>query len=285
MSNFLKTQPIPVILFTYNRPDLLKQVLKSLEVENIPKLYIYSDAPAYSKDLLAVNEVRQMIKAIDWCETAITERKNNLGLGTSVKTGVSEVLEKFDAAIIFEDDLICVPGTYNYMTTAISYYANNSKIMSVTGWTHPSITPSNIGETPYFDGKSECWVWGTWARAWKGMDIPAIDIMNQCATEGINIEKYGTDMPKMATEAKTRNLWAIGWWYMHLLKGGLCLRPPFSLVEHLGWDGRGTTTTPQMTQWLNPPLKNCPPIPQNWPEPVEHPDCARLWRRAIGDPE
>lgn len=285
MSNVLKSQIIPVIVFAYNRPDLLKQVLQCLEEENIPKLYIYSDAPAESKDLLAVNEVRRMIKAIDWCEAISVERKNNLGLGTSIKRGVSEVLENFDAAIVFEDDLICVPGTYKYMTSAIRYYANNNKVMSVTAWTHPNIIPSNVGEMPYFDGKSECWVWGTWARAWRGMDTPAIDIMSQCIAKGINIEKYGTDMPKMAAEAKIRNLWAIGWWYMHLLKDSLCLRPPYSLVEHLGWDGRGTTVTPQMIQWLNPPLKNCPPIPQNWPEPIENSECSKLWRLAIGDPE
>jgi hypothetical protein len=144
------------------------------------------------------------------------------------------------------------------------------------------ITPSVTG--PYFDGKGECWVWGTWRRAWAGADRPALDIMRDCAARGIDIERYGSDMPKMAAEAAQRNLWAVGWWYHHMLTGGLCLRPPYSLCEHLGWDDRATTTVPEAAVWRNPAPRPCPAVPPQWPEPAEHPDCHRLWRTAIGDP-
>jgi hypothetical protein len=138
------------------------------------------------------------------------------------------------------------------------------------------------GELPYFDGKAECWGWGTWRRAWKGMNESALEIMGRCVAAGIDIERYGTDMPKMAAEAKPRNLWAIGWWYLHILHGGVCLRPPHSLVESVGWDGRGVTTTPEMLEWHNPPLLPCPPHPAKWPDSMEHPDCPGLWKSAFG---
>jgi hypothetical protein len=115
------------------------------------------------------------------------------------------------------------------------------------------------------------------------MDRPALEIMQACVEAGIDIEKYGKDMPKMARQAASRNLWAIGWWYHHLLHGGLCLRPPWSLVEQICWDAeRSTTTEPDMKDWMNPPLRACPPLPPRWPAAVEHADCAPLWRRAVG---
>src|SRR5271168_4499216 len=106
--------------------------------------------------------------------------------------------------------------------------------------------------------------------------------MEECRVAGLDLEKYGTDMPKMAAESAEKNLWAVGWWYHLLSKGGLCLRPPWSMVEQLCWEeDRSTTTTPSMSAWQNPPLAPAPPIPARWPEPREHPDCARLWKFAV----
>ncbi len=221
---------IPVVLFVYRRPETLARVLASLRDDAVPLLRIYSDAPRNEASAGDVALVRRMISAIDWCECQIVERPSNLGLGASVKQGVGETLRQYDAAIVFEDDLICVPGTYRYLSAALRRYADDDRVMSVTAWTHPRITPSAVAASPYFDGKGECWAWGTWPRAWQGMETAALDIMAACRDAGIDPERYGTDMPKMAAEAATRNLWAIGWWYLHMRKRGLCLRPPWSMV-------------------------------------------------------
>jgi len=272
---------IPVVVFVYNRPDLLTKLLTSLKYEDIPLLYIFSDGAKNENDNVKVQEVRDILTNIDWCEKIIHEHSANLGLGKSIKFGVRKVFTDYNELIVFEDDLICTKGTYKYITTALEYYRNDEKVMSVTGWTHPSITPQNVQDKPYFDGKAECWSWGTWARAWSGMEKSALEIYNECVMQGIDIEKYGSDLPKMALEADEKNLWAIGWWYLHILRDGLCLRPPYSLIETTGWDGRGTTITPEMIEWANPPLKNCPPIPSSFPRTIENEECPLLWKKAI----
>ena len=273
---------IPVVLFVYRRPDILQQVLDCLRTDGVPLLYIFSDGPRDPGVAAEVRDVRSLIRSIDWCECVVEERSTNLGLGVSVKCGVSTILQQYGSAIIFEDDLISVPGTYQYLVSALRRYENDTRVMSVTAWTHPRIIPNAVGVNPYFDGKGECWVWGTWARAWEGMDDPAIAIMQECMANGVDIEKYGTDMPKMAAEAERRNLWAVGWFYHHMRRNGLCLRPPWSLVDQICWEeSRSTTTTTTMLGWANPPLRSVPPIPEEWPEPFEHPMCAPLWRKAI----
>ena len=109
-----------------------------------------------------------------------------------------------------------------------------------------------------------------------------MQIMQACRTAGMDIELYGTDMPKMAAEAESKNLWAIGWWYHHIRNRALCLRPPWSMVEHICWDsGLSTTSTPEMIKWANPPLRACPPIPDLWPEPLENAHCVSQWRKMI----
>lgn len=273
---------IPVVLFVYRRPDILQQMLGCLRADQVPLLCVFSDGPRDAGVVGEVQAVRDLIHAIDWCECLVEEQPINLGLGVSVKRGVKAVLQQYGVAIVFEDDLICAPGTYQYLTSALRQYEHDSRVMSVTAWTHPCIAPVQTDPLPYFDGKAECWAWGTWSRAWAGMDDPAMLIMQECMNLGIDPEKYGTDLPKMAEEAERKNLWAVGWFYHHMRREGLCLRPPWSMVDQICWEtGRSTTSTPEMMGWSNPPLRSCPPLPAEWPEPVEHPLCAPLWRKTI----
>jgi hypothetical protein len=273
---------IPIILFAYARPDHLRKTLESLRVNKVPLIYVFSDGPKTPEKQPAVKEVRKILHEIDWCTTIITERENNLGLGRSIIKGVTEVLQKENMVIIFEDDLICVPGTYNYLCAALEHYRDDTRVMSVTGWTHPLVTPKNIKDQPYFDGRAECWVWGTWARSWKGMlEYDAFSLMKMCEEKGIDVYRYGADLTNMAKVELKQNIWAVRFLYWHIFNHGLCLRPPWSMVEHIGFDKEGTNA--QSESWLkNPALKACPPSPDQWPEPVEYSECSALHQSVCG---
>ena len=201
-----------------------------------------------------------------------------MGLGRSILAGVTEVLADREIAIIFEDDLVCVPGTYDYLSAALQRYRGDPRVMSVTGWTHPRVTPAGIADQPYFDGKAESWVWGTTAEAWRGMREDALLLMHRVAAAGEDISRYGADLPAMAAVEAEKNIWAVRWLYWHILNRGLCLRPPWSMVEHIGF-GVGATNCAGESWLVNPPLRPCPPIPTRWPEPAEHPECSKLWRQ------
>jgi Glycosyl transferase family 2 len=276
---------IPVVLPCHRRPDLLQRTLAALRADGVPRILAYSDGPRNPAEQGDVDLVRALLRSVSWCPVEIHERPANLGLGRSVLDGVTHAFRDYDAVIVVEDDLVCEPGTYAYLHAALTHYREDRRVMSVTGWTHPRITPAGLAGRPYFDGKAECWVWGAWRRSWTGMDRPALEIMADCAARGIDVERYGGDMPKMAADAGPRNLWAVGWWYHHMLNGGLCLRPPHSFCEHIGWDERATTTTAKARAWSNPAARLPPRIPGTWPEPAEHPDCAGLWRTAVNGPE
>ena len=272
---------VPVILFAYARPDHLGHTLECLRENQVPLIYAFSDGPRTPDKASAVAQVREMLRAIDWCEVVLCERETNLGLGRSILTGVTEVLGKHESAIVFEDDLVCVPGTYDYLSTALEHYKDDSRVMSVTGWTHPLITPSDITGQPYFDGRAECWVWGTWTRAWQVMQENAITLLQKCKAEGIDVYRYGADLPAMAKVELQKNIWAVRFLYWHILNRGLCLRPPWSMVEHNGFDVNATNASNE--SWAkNLPLKPSPPIPTQWPVPEENAECALLHQKMCG---
>jgi hypothetical protein len=273
---------IPVALFAYARPNHLQRTLDCLRANRIPRLYVFSDGPKTPELSSRVDAVRQILRTIDWCDVSIVERRENLGLGRSIRTGVSEVLALHESVLVFEDDLVCVDGTYAYLTAALEHYKNDPRVMSVTGWTHPRITPEGLSDDPYFDGRAECLVWGSWRRTWAGMDEDALTLLRRCEQRGIDPYAYGADLVAMAQTEHQRNIWAVRFLYLHLLHGGLCLRPPHSLVEHIGFDNEATNAADGAEEWSNPPLRPAPPLPIAWPEPIEHPDCRPLALAAFG---
>lgn len=228
--------------------------------------------------------VRKLVRAIDWCPVEVVERAKNLGLGPSIRSGVSEVLKRYEQVIVFEDDIDCVAGTYEYMLAALSHYAHDPRVMSVSGWTHPALRPPIPANECYFDGRFACWGWGTWRRAWVGMGVSAPWLLALCRVRGVRPERYGWDTIQMAHNERRKQLWAVRFSLLHFLRRGLALHPPRSLTNHVGFDD---STTSMVTDdcWRLASLDPCPTIPDKWPEPVEHPELASLWRKTHGEPE
>ncbi len=278
------TLPVPVALFAYARPQTLARVLGCLRENAVPVVYAFADGAKGPADAAAVAETRALLRAIDWCEVRLTERAENLGLGRNVLAGVSEVAARHAAFVVWEDDLICVPGTYAWVSAALRHYANDERVMSVSAWTHPRVTPADVdvgaGAAPYLDARADCWVWGGYARSWRGMtDENALAKMAAAERRGVAPDAYGADLPAQARVEERKNIWAVRWLYHHFACGGLCVRPPWSMVEHIGFDA-GATNAGAATDWANPPLRPAPPIPAHWPEAREHPKCRRLWTAA-----
>jgi len=243
----------------------------------VGRLEVFADGAKGPADAAEVAATREEIRRIDWVEARLTERATNLGLGRNVLSGLAEIAAREPAFIVWEDDLVAVPGTYRWMCSALRAYADDPRVMSVTGWTHPRVTPPGIGDQPYFDGRAECWVWGSWPRAWTGMDESAAEKLAAWRRRGGDPGAYGDDLPAMAREEGARNIWAVRWLYHHLVHGGLCLRPPWSMVEHRGFED--ATNAAMATKWENPALQPAPPVPARWPEPVEHPGCRSCWKQ------
>ncbi len=271
---------IPVALFAYARPAHLARTLACLRENRVPLIHAFADGAKGAADAPAVAETRALLQAIDWCEVRLIERPENLGLGRNVLAGVTAVAAQHEAFIVWEDDLVCVPGTYDWMCAALRQYVDEPRVMSVSGWTHPRVTPADAGDRPYFDARADCWVWGAWARSWAGMtDETALEKMRLAARRGMPSGAYGADLPQQAGFEQSRNIWAVRWLYHHFLHNGLCLRPPWSMVEHLGFDAAATNAAGSV-EWLNPPLRPVPSQPARWPAPVENSLCRNLWRQA-----
>ncbi|MBQ5818582.1 MAG: glycosyltransferase family 2 protein, partial [Bacteroides sp.] len=103
----------PILLFVYNRPEHLKQLIASLQANAEAAqsmLFIYTDAARNKADEEQVNKVREVIRHIDgFASIEVIERATNWGLARNIIGGVTEQIRRYGRVIVLEDDLVVAP--------------------------------------------------------------------------------------------------------------------------------------------------------------------------------
>lgn len=235
----------PVVIFAYSRADHLRATIESLLANPEAKhseLIVYSDGPRDISSSSGVNEVRQYIDALTgFSSIRRIYRENNLGLANSIITGVTEVLNEFEVAIILEDDLVLSPHFLRFMNDGLNCYRDDLDVASIHGYWYP--VSEEMPETFFLKG-ADCWGWGTWRRAWNMFEPDGKILLDE-----IKKRRLSREFDYMGTYPFTRmligqisgrnNSWAIRWHASCYLKGALTLFPGKSLVNNIGHDGSG----------------------------------------------
>ena len=232
--------PAPILLFVYNRliyTRITVESLKKNEFASESELFIYSDAAKTEKDKKLVAEVRDYIKTINgFRKVIIKESKENKGLALSITSGVSEILNKYDNAIILEDDLELSPFFLKYMNEALSLYEKEEDVISIHGYVYP--VKKKLPETFFLRG-ADCWGWATWKRGWELFEDDAHTLFSEITSKNLKDEfdfnrSYPyTKMLKNQIKGEI-NSWAIKWYASAFVNNKLTLYPGKSLVRNVG---------------------------------------------------
>lgn len=131
----------PIALFVYKRLDHTKRTIQALLANRLAQdtdLIVFSDGPRTEQDKEKVEEVRSFVRTITGFKTIeINESPINNGLAKSIIHGVTKVLEKYDAVIVVEDDLVSSPFFLSYMNQGLSIYKMDEEVISIHGYIYP----------------------------------------------------------------------------------------------------------------------------------------------------
>jgi len=229
--------------FVYNRPFHTQQVLNSLAANDEAgesTLYVFCDGPkidASEEELQSIDRTRDIVKReVRFKDIFISEKDLNVGLANSIIGGVTEVINKYDKAIVLEDDLIVSPFFLYYMNDSLVRYEHNSKVGQI-GACNFFACGSKYPST-FFTPIPDCLGWATWKNRWDFYDVDAVSLLKQLEDKNLTYrfnlyEAYDmVGLIKMHIEGKV-NSWAIRWQAVCIINDWLTLYPNPSFTNHI----------------------------------------------------
>jgi hypothetical protein len=244
----------PVALFVYRRSRKLKAVLDSLErckeFATTP-VFIFSDGPADLAAEADVQAVRALLAARKRDNVRVIEHPLNKGCDRSIIDGVTQLCAEYGRLIVLEDDLILSPAILAWFNTALNAYAEDERIMQVSG--HMFDVPALANRTTGLVLPiTTSWGWATWQRSWRQFD-PAANGWRRLLSD-VGLRKafdLGNRYPwfkllksemESATPGKTP-VWDVRWYWTVFKLGGVSVYPPRSMVANIGADSLATHGT------------------------------------------
>jgi len=246
----------PIVIFTYRRiPIKLIESLRCNKISKYSILYIFSDGYKNETDKEDVLKVRKFIKNVDgFKETNVVERKRNYGLSSNIINGVITIIRKFGKIIVLEDDLVVSEDFLEYMNEALSFYKNDKKVWSISGYSPPLKCLKSYNKDVFLAPRVNSWGWATWKDRWENVDWDIKDWNNFKKSKDC-IRRFnlgGNDLYKMLELQMLGKIdsWAIRWCYNQYKYGAYTLYPKYSKVKNIGFDSLGTHNDIRNDKWF-----------------------------------
>jgi hypothetical protein len=249
----------PVAFLIFNRPDTTKKVFEEIRKAEPNRLFVIADGPRQNVevDIELCELTRKITGNIDWdCKVTRDYAVNNYGLRKRVVSGLTQMFESVDDAIILEDDCVPHQSFFPFCQELLKGYRDEEKIMMISG---NNFFSESIDKkySYYFSSFNHIWGWATWKRAWCLYD----DGMNDCIDlrEGNFLKnilhdddsvKYFRTIFQEVYDGKI-NSWAYRWLYSMLRIDGLSIVPSKNLVTNIGFGTEATNTKSKSQRTTN----------------------------------
>lgn len=236
----------PIVVFGYNRPNHLERSLRAIESNPEAQqsdIYIFIDGPKAGKANIAIFEECKAIaeKEYKFGTKRIIARDSNLGLASSIRTGLDFIFQKYETVIVIEDDIILTSAALKYLNAGLSIYIDNPKVSSIHSYQYP--LNGKLQSCVALKG-ADCWGWATWKDRWQSTSFNGAELLEQIKVRGLIAEfnlngvmDY-SDMLQLQIDGKIDS-WAICWHASMFLQNRFCIYPPTSLSSNIGMDGSG----------------------------------------------
>ena len=218
----------PVLVIGFNRPELLRKLIRRLGEVKPRKVYLAIDGPRADRleEGELVQQSQEVVSLIDWpCEISTLFRETNLGCGEGVSQAITWFFENEERGIILEDDILPDPTFFEFCSELLERYNDDDRIFAISGCNFVPPEHQSDPAHPYrFTNVPHVWGWATWRRSWR---------------------EYELDISKWRTRLPSRALWRE---VDHSLPGFVYWNSTFELLARKQvdtWDGQLVLTAMQ----------------------------------------
>lgn len=250
---------ISIVLFAFNRPNLLQQALSALAANDLAdtaSLTIFCDGPRNEKDEPNIRSVRELAKnARGFATLEVVEHNQNMGCAASVIHGLTEMFRLHERLIVIEDDIVTSPYTLRFLSDGLAHYEDNEKVFNIAAWTPPHIIrhlPTGYPYDVYAIPRFNCWGWASWRDRFQSIDWEVTDYQEFKNSPQLRnaFNAGGNDLSTMLDEQMQGKIdaWDIRADYTRFKKNMLGINPVRFYALNIGM-GSGTHTTESTTYW------------------------------------
>lgn len=239
------SQPSPICLIAYNRPNHLQRTLNALANNRLAgksPIYIFIDGAKTPSAKYSISKTYQTCLQFKdkFLKMEITQRTENLGLADNIVDSVSSVLQHYPKVIVMEDDIQTSPVFLDYLNNALHIYEDDNRIGHINCFS----CRQGLGEEAFLTNLMMCWGWATWRDSWQRfsrnhaeIDAKMSTAMIDSFSHGGRIKNWQQYLDNKHNKTKT---WAVYWALCLHINAKYCLHPPLSLSHNIGNDGSGT---------------------------------------------
>lgn len=241
---------VPVALFVYNRPETTARAMAAIASARPASLVVVADGPADADDEARTAAARTATERIDWpCRVERVYADAHLGIKARFESGMRAIFERYDAAIVLEDDCIPHPAFFAYCESLLDRYRDHERVMSIGGSRLTRTAPAH--DTSYaFCRYPLIWGWATWRRAWRRYDGEMRDwprLRDGGWLESVlgarSAALYWAHVFERNWREGVAGNWDYAWVFSCWRSGGLSVVPAKNLVSNIGFGTGGTHTT------------------------------------------
>ena len=245
----------PVLLVTFNRPDLTREVLTAIREARPERLFVASDGPRphVETDPAKVAATRALIEEmVDWpCQVERRFSDTNQGCRIGVSSAIPWFFEHVEEGIILEDDCVPNPDFFGYCTELLERYRDDVQVMNIAGDNSGRLVLSDPAASYCFTRQPLIWGWATWRRAWAHYDTD-LDGWRTLRTDRDRQRVLWPD--RVERRLRRRRLdrllfnnepdsWASRWTFTVATRQGLSATPAVNLIRNIGFGPDATHTS------------------------------------------
>ncbi|BDQ03134.1 hypothetical protein [Ignavibacterium sp.] len=253
----------PILFIIFNRPDTTQIVFNKLKQLKPKKLYISADGPRKNKDGEAekCKLTREIINQVDWeCDVKKLFNDENLGCKKAVSNAITWFFENEDQGIILEDDVVPAKSFFDFCSSLLAYYKDDSDIMHISGNNFFS-ERIDIPFSYYFSIYPHIWGWATWRRAWKLFNAQIPDFPEYKSNNSIDSilkdrreKKYWLRKFELVYNNQV-DTWDYQWLYTIWKNKALCITPVKNLATNIGFRDDATHTVNKNSKLADIPVE------------------------------
>lgn len=238
----------PVLLITFNRPELTERVFAGIAEAKPAKLYLASDGArdGVEGESAKVERCRRyVLDNVDWeCEVKTLFQEQNLGCGKAPAAALDWFFSHEREGMVLEDDCLASENFFRFCTELLERYRDDTRVMTIAGYNLYPDEYISGDESYFFSNFGFCWGWASWRRAWEKFDFKMSAWADFKAQGKHRMYPF---FPRRNSEfdsvygGKT-DVWDYQWSYAVSANSGLSIIPRVSLIQNIGFGEDATHT-------------------------------------------